>query len=468
MRIRPRGLGLSLTLILLSHAFAQSPAGQASRQGRPSIKSDAMLYSFQGGTDGGGPGFGNVIFDAKGNLFGTTGGGGAFGKGTVLELIRPTIVGGTWTETILYSFQGGSDGMDPAAGLVMDRKGNLYGTTVEGGETYTCPDSSIVGCGIVFELSPPSIAGGAWTETVLYVLQGSKDAGIIYSGLAMDKAGNLYGTSIAGGSTAICDNIFVGCGTVFELARPTVSGGAWTESILHSFQGGTDGAQPYAGLAFDDAGNLYGTTAAGGSAVCYQGCGTIFQLAPPTAKGGSWTESILYNFQSGSDGYNPFSAVTFDQAGNLYGTTTGGGGGTCTPGCGVAYELSPPSVVGGPWTETIMHSFQGGSNEAGADGSFVYGALTLDKAGNAYGTTNYGGRNCSYVKLGCGTIFQLTPPAAGGGPWTEHIVHAFFDNNNNDGFNPYSGLTLGPGGYLYGTTPSGGAHGKGTVYRIFP
>jgi uncharacterized repeat protein (TIGR03803 family) len=436
---------------------------------------EQVLYAFQPSSFGGnveGDGYfpyGGLIFDSKRNLYGTTYFGGTFsgecvgydgwGCGTVFEL-SPNGSGG-WTETILYSFQGGTDGWDPNCGLIFDQAGNLYGTTPYGGSN---------GTGTVFELSPNG--SGGWTETVLYSFGAYTNDGARPSGtLVFDKSGNLYGAASEGGQ-GLCPSNGGGCGAVFELS-PKIGGG-WTESTLYSFTGGADGESPNSPPIFDQSGNLYGTTKSGGNAsVCIArfpppGCGTVFELSP-NGKGG-WTEMTLYTFQGGNDGGNSSAGLIFDPVGNLYGTTEYGGGGGCSslfasPGCGTAFELSPSSTGG--WTETILHSFQ-----VASDGENPYAGLIFDQSGNLYGTTT-GGPNG-----GDGTVFELIPNESGG--WTESIVYSFQGTNYggppNDGQGPYGGVILDQAGNLYGTTELGGVsltcndnffYGCGTVFEVF-
>src|SRR5271167_2273777 len=385
---------------------------------------ERVLYSFcsqRSCTDGETPGAG-LIFDAAGNLYGTTSGGGTGTYfGTVFEL-TPT-AGGGWMEQVLHSFNGG-DGYWPFAGLIFDAAGNLYGTTYVGGA---------YGEGTVFELTPA--AGGGWTERVLYSFCSQRsctDGETPGAGLIFDAAGNLYGTTSGGGTGTYF-------GTVFELT-PT-AGGGWMEQVLHSFNGG-DGYWPFAGLIFDAAGNLYGTTYVGGA----YGEGTVFELTP--AAGGGWTEQVLYNFKhNGTDGYNPEAGLIFDKNGNLYSTTLAGG----TYGEGTVFELRP--TAGGDWTEEVLHSFGNGT-----DGYQPAGSLMFDAAGNLYGTT-YGGGTYGY-----GTVFELTPTAGGG--WTEKVLHSF--GNGPDGYYPYAGLIFDAAGNLYSTTHGGGTYGYGTVFELTP
>jgi uncharacterized repeat protein (TIGR03803 family) len=264
----------------------------------------------------------------------------------------------TGPEQVLYAFQGGNDGQSPN-GLISDSKGNLYGTTEYGG-TGTCTSPrGYPGCGTVFEVTPNG--NGDWTETVLYSFQGGDDGVLPSSGLIFDQAGNLYGTTGAGGGNTNCDN---GCGTVFELS-PNQHGG-WAESVLYSFRGGSDGDGAYPeGVIFDKSGNLYGPTADGGIDGCAINsnayCGTVFELSPNGS--GGWKENIIYAFPIfNAEGFSPNAGLVFDQSGNLYGTTLYGGpvGGCGNEGCGVVFELSPNGSGG--WTETLLYSFPGGGS----------------------------------------------------------------------------------------------------------
>jgi len=291
-----------------------------------------VLHSFGRGNDGSTP-YAALIFDAAGNLYGTTDGGGARGSyGTVFELTHKA--GGGWTEKVLHNFIAiRGDGAYPTGGLIFDASGNLYGTTGGGG---TSDD------GTVFELTPG--AGGVWAETVLYNFNVDGEDGNGPTGsLILDATGNLYGTTGAGGATGTgCGGN--GCGTAFELT-PT-AGGGWTEKILHSFNDdGADGYFPSADLIFDPAGNLYGPTVYGGTGTCQfahdVGCGVVFELTPEA--GGNWTENVIRSF-NGKNGYRPLGGLIPDATGNLYGTTDwGGSSGTGCEGygCGVVFEITP-------------------------------------------------------------------------------------------------------------------------------
>ena len=287
-------------------------------------------------------------------------------------------------------------------------------------------------------------ASAAHNEKVLYTFNGGTDGAYPTAGLISDKAGNLYGTTTAGGSGSCSSADGVGCGTVFELSP--VAGG-WTEKMIYTFQGGQDGSYPEGALIFDVKGNLYGTTFAGGGGSCTDlepGCGTVFEVTP--GSGGTWTESVLYRFQGGSDGSTPVSSLMFDQAGNLYGTTAAGGGSACPVGCGTAFKLTPSAQS---WTESVIYAFAGGT-----DGETPEGRLVLDKAGNFYGATNVGGA------YGLGTVFKISPNS--GGTWTETILYSF---GVHDGHVP-SGVISDKAGNLYGANFNGGHYGYGTVFEF--
>jgi uncharacterized repeat protein (TIGR03803 family) len=274
---------------------------------------EKVLYSFTGGSDGASP-FADLIMDSSGNLYGTTEYGGDSAKGVVFELVNSS---GTYTEKVLYSFTGGSDAGYPEADLILDSSGNLYGTTVGGGSS-----NCSFGCGTVFELANSS---GSYTEKVLYSFTGGSDGAYPEAGLTLDSAGNLYGTTNGGGSD-------MRYGVVFELVN---SSGSYTEKVLYSFTGGSDGAYPTADLIMDSSGNLYGTTVGGGTPG--SGPGVVFELVNSS---GSYTDTVLYSFTGGSDGAVPHARLMMDSSGNLYGTTGSGGSANCAGGCGTAFDLT--------------------------------------------------------------------------------------------------------------------------------
>ncbi|HEY2859814.1 MAG TPA: choice-of-anchor tandem repeat GloVer-containing protein, partial [Terracidiphilus sp.] len=342
---------------------------------------EKVLYSFGVVSGDGVQPLANLVFDAKGNLYGTTMSGGAYNDGTVFELLPGT--GGVWTEKILHSFGAyAGDGNSPRRGsLIFDSKGNLYGTTFNGGSNGAAP-----GGGAVFELSPGT--GGAWTEKVIYSLgANSADAMHASGGLVFSPAGDLYGVTVQGGA--------YNYGSVYELLPG--SGGIWTEKVLHSFDvNGVDGASPIPCVILDAEGNLYGTTQQGGNYGNGNHLGAVYELSP--SPGGTWTEQILYNFIGGypnSDGATPVAGLIFDAAGNLYGTTSGGGPGISSD--GTVFELVRGA---GGWTERQIYAF----TAAAADGHFPYGGVIFDAAGNLYGTTPSGGANSAGQY---GTVFKI-------------------------------------------------------------
>lgn len=377
----------------------------------------------------------------------------------------------------VYSFSGSPDGGDPATRLTFDSAGNAYGTTAAGGD---------FGFGTVFMLTPSG------QEQVLYSFTGGGDGLDPHGGVTLDSAGNLYGTTVAGGFGGFCAGD--GCGVIFEL---TPSGGSWSEITLYNFTGLNDGFGPGSGLVFDNAGNLFGTAPDGGA----HSAGVVFELSPTKF---GWRYRVIHAFTGGKDGaVGSLGLLLFDAAGNLYGTSELGGRG----GVGAVYELSP--AFGEHWKTTVLYDFKGTP-----DAAYPYGGLILDAAGNLYGTTYFGGQN------GMGAVFELTPgpngawqenllysfqggtdgslptatlifnangtlygtTSAGGRPscdcgtifrltlsrgqWTQKIVHLF--GIKNDGSYPNYELTRDPAGNLYGATPFGGSGGQGMVYQITP
>lgn len=294
------------------------------------------------------------------------------------------------------------------------------------------PKSGVLGTLAVILIAAHAV-WAANTTTVLYSFSGSSDGGDPAAALVFDTAGNAYGTTVTGGT--------FGYGTVFELSP---NGTGWTETVLYSFAGSPDGKNPYGGVTIDSAGNLYGTTVAGGNSFCSgDGCGVVFKLAN---SGGNWSESVLYNFQGGKDGAGPGSALIFDTAGNLYGTTPDGG----AHAIGTVYQLTPGQ--NGQWAEKVIHSFTGGND--GGVGSL--GSLLIDSAGSLYGVTEIGGAN------GAGTVYKLTPGS--NGTWKGSTLYAF--KGQPDAAFPYGGLIFDKSGNLYGTTYYGGANGVGAVYEL--
>jgi uncharacterized repeat protein (TIGR03803 family) len=416
--------GAALLLIAITVLLAPGAVAQSKYK---------TLHRFKGGADGEFM-YAGLVFDQKGNLYGATTEGGAGGKGTVFKLAPNA--DGSWTESVLYSFRGGTDGNTPYASLIFDQKGNLYGTTTDGGAQ---------GNGAVFKLAPNT--DGSWTESVIYSFLGGEDGRLPYASLIFDQKGNLYGTTGHGGTG---DN-----GTAFTLT-PNADR-SWTESVLYRFLGGKDGALPGASLIMDPAGNLYGTTIygnGGNSGRCLSGeCGVVFELTPNAD--GTWTESLLYRFRGGKDGGNPEAGLIFDEAGNLYGTTSDLGG-NCGTGCGVVFELT--RQTDGSWVESVLHGF------SGRDGDEPAASLIFDAAGNLYGTTVVGGDlSLCNGGGGCGVVFKLAPNS--NGKWTETVLHRFLAR---PGSLPYAGLVFDASGNLYGTTFGDIRSTLGSVFEITP
>lgn len=331
-------------------------------------------------------------------------------------------------EKVLHSFQGGSDGLNPWGALTKDKAGDLLGTTAGGGGGTGC-NNGTQGCGTIYRIGPRD------TETVLHSFAGGCDGALPYAGLVADKSGNFYGTTAAGG---VC-NDNEGYGTVYKLAPDG------TESVVYAFGNGSDGEGPSGSLTADGIGNLYGEADGGVGTGCNGvGCGVVFEMTP------QGKETVLYTFQGGSDGAYPMGNVIRDAAGNLYGTTFAGGGGSCTnAGCGTVYKLAPDG------TETILHAFQGGK-----DGWLPQNGVVADSGGNLYGTTEFGGSE------NVGTVFEVTSAGA------ESVLYSF--KRESGGYYPGSGVIFDKAGNLLGTTENGGGvgcrkgGGCGTAYMLAP
>jgi uncharacterized repeat protein (TIGR03803 family) len=454
----PCALIVSLAILTPRNGAAQAPAY-------------AVLYSFQGSPDGSQPA-GGVLLGNDGSLYGATYAGGTnqcyngsvVSCGAIYRLSAETET--SWKETVLYNF-GGADGASPNANLVFSGAGSLYGTTAGGGSG---------GAGTIFQLTPPSLASGHWAEAVLYNFSGYYSQNEYPNGpVYVGGDGVLYTTTQ--GSPA--QGVGAYLGAVNALAPPAASGGAWKEYVINRFSdggvlGGARGAQPLSGVVSED-GALFGTTWSAGDVYCSVfGCGVVYKLTPP-ATHGAWTETVIYTFTGPPDGAFPQALLTVGPRGVLYGTTTYGGSGACVgdagvfEGCGTVFQLTPPETGGGSWTESVIHTFTG----IDGDGANPAASVTVGPDGVLYGTTQTGGSDTgpcpsSYVAAaGCGTVFELVPPANPGDDWTEKVLYAF-SNQNGDGAYPTSSLALGPAGVLYGTTSAGGTAGLGTVFAIRP
>lgn len=369
----------------------------------------------------------DLVMDAAGSLYGTTVQGGQFNSGTVFRL-APTPAG--WVQTVLHSFTSTTDGGQPYGGVTLDAQGNVYGTTVVGGSYAGCPED---GCGVVFRLQEQ---GGAWTHDVIHAFNGGEADGYGPGGpVSFDAQGNLYGMTPTGGA--------FGVGVIFRL-EPTPSG-PWTETVIHHFTGGEDGAAASkARLLLDADGSLLGVATAGGAF----GAGTVFRLTPEP--GGGWTFTTLHAFQGYPEGVFPYGGLVRDAAGNLYGTTYYGG----QKGIGTVYQLFQE---GGAWFSSVLHHFVGGR-----DGAYPISALAFGADGALYGTTSAGGKAAGLAGDD-GTIFRLAQD--GGGAWEASVVHAF---DGADGELPYNGLVSDGAGGFFGAAVHGGADGDGTLFRFHP
>jgi uncharacterized repeat protein (TIGR03803 family) len=387
----------------------------------------SVIFSFSQ-HNGAGP-VGGLIVDRAGRLFGVTQAGGAFGKGTVFRLIPPEPGHTAWTETVLYSFgTTTNDGASPAGGLVRDKAGNLYGTTAAGGASLF---------GTVFKLAPPTSSSRYWSETILHNFGATNQDGSDPVGsLAVGANGNIYGLTFEGGSA--------NKGTVFEMAPPASAGANWAERVVHTF-GGADGSAPVGGLAAADDGRLFGVTSEGGAS----GNGTVFEMRPAN---GNWAHTTLLSFSyAAGTGVSPLDGVSIGAAGTLFGTTNAGG----PDGTGTVFEMR--QTAANQWTHKLLFSFA----QSAESGAFPGAAVVVSNHGDAYGTTQTGG------KFGQGTLFQLSPGAAPNASWTQKVLRVFGSRaTSNPG--PYARLALDAGGNLYGTTYAGGSRGYGTVFRIAP
>ena len=340
------------------------------------------------------------------------------------------------TVTDLYDFTGSSDGWDPNAPMIAGPDGSLYGTTLYGGY-LNCSAGFGSGCGTIYQLAR---SGGQWTEFTLYQFRGGKDGSQNYSTLTLDNAGRLYG--VTDGGTL--------WNAVFRLT-PGAPGKRWHFNLLYEFKGQRDGGDPLTPLFLDTAGAIYGASQLGGPSGkgCNQqfGCGAIFQLVPPTHKDNSWTAHVLYEFQGANDGGNP-STMIMDSTGTIYGTTENGGdfNKNCPLGCGVVFQLFP---MNGTWAYKVLYTFHGAPHKS------PYGNLVEDTSGNLYGLA-------TVAPYGGGDIFAISPPAGGGGAWTQSYIHRYH------GTYPATNLTLGPNGTLYGDIYGDQDLDYGYIFQMTP
>ena len=377
-----------------------------------------VIYSFAGDEDGEYADT-DLVMDAAGNLYGTTVQGGEHGSGTVWEL-SPS--GDSWTHTVLYSFTGGADGGEPYKGVTLDAQGNLYGTAVTGGGGV-CEG----GCGVAYKLTNN---GGVWTQSVIHLFSGGDDGSGPGARLTLDDAGDVFGMAPIGGA--------YGAGTIYEM-KPAMHG-AYKFKVLHAFTGGADGIGGSAGALVLHDGKLYGAATAGGA----NGQGTVYELHLNDR--GKWKFRTVYSFLGEPDAGFPYGGVTFDVLGNLYGTTYYAGANDV----GAVYELSPAR---GAWKERLLYSFKGGSDGAGSIAN-----VNFDASGNLYGTTSEGGADSD------GVIFKLVPGAHH--KWSESVVHSFA--GPPDGAYAYNGMVGDGAGNFYGATVHGGAEDEGAIYKFTP
>jgi uncharacterized repeat protein (TIGR03803 family) len=416
----PSSAGALVVTIALLLTLLLAPVAQAQF---------SVIHNFTNGGDGATP-YGGLTMDPAGNLYGTASAGGANGDGTVYKM---SFRGSNWILTPLYAFQNGADGNTPTSGVARASNGVLYGSAFSGGA---------YGVGTVFKLTPPPTVGSSalapWKETTLYSFTGSSDGAnpdMIGGRLALDHAGNLYGTALNGGDLS-CPSGISGCGTVFQLSP---SNGGWTESTLHTFLGSpNDGATPYGDVILDTAGNVYGMTISGGSNNPPTGFGTLFQLTP---SGSGWSGTILWNFCGPSsclDGANPSGGLVLDASGNLYGASYN-----------AVLELVKS---GGGFSGNLLYT---------SLCCYPNGNLIWDGAGNLYGTNAIGGA------FGYGNVFELSP--SGGQYWTYTSLYDF--TGGSDGGEPFGTLVFDAAGDLYGTASMGGSGGScsggcGVVFKI--
>ena len=394
-----------------------------------SAQTFTTLYNFGTQAYGAAGVLGGVILGPQGVLYGIAG-GGRWNLGTVYELLPPSSPAGAWTEVVLHSFSGRQ--VIPQGGLAIGPNGSLYGFA-----------ESITGGTMAFQLDPPTGASIDWAYRVIYQFteaDGNPKCPLVFG----SPLG--YGQSLYGVATHVAGN-----DTVYRLTPPPMAGGAWTNTTLYTFPGGSKGSGVAGSLAVGTGGALFGVANGGYiEEMCATngGCGTVFSLTPPGVPGGPWTEQVLYSFNPAiGDGYLPNLGVLIGTGGVLYGTTTEAANG------GTVYSLTPPVAPEEPMTATLLHAFTG----RGGDGNDPNTILVLGSDGALHGTTQYGGASND------GTVFELAPPASPGGSWTETILHSFTSFEIEP-----QGLTLAPGGTIYGTTYTGGSLNEGTLFAVTP
>jgi len=388
---------------------------------------ETILYSFHGTNGQSACPQSPPVISSGGVLYGTTSSGGTHGKGMIYRLAEGV-------ETRLYSFAGGSGGVNPLDGLVAASDGTYYGATASGGNDTTAPDG---GEGTIYKITPGSKSS---SEKQIYRFKDQADGVGPYGALAAGANGVLYGTTLYG----------AGYGTIFKLTPPAAGKTAWVKTILYGFNSTADGASPEAPLLIKD-GALYGTATAGGGS---NSSGTVFKLTPSAKGKTAWTATLLYAFKGTSsganhsgDGAHPTGALIADASGALYGTTEYGG-----KGYGTVFKLSPPAAGKTEWSETVLYSFKGDK-----DGANPLGVIGVGDT--LYGTTLSGGA------YGIGTVFSIGE----GKSDSETILHSFgAPNEPNDAAGTNTGLSADRNGRLYGVACYGGKYKQGSIFEIIP
>jgi hypothetical protein len=437
-------VGLLATIIAMLFAGSSRASGQT----------EHLIYSFPSSEATGCGSEGDLVADSAGNLYGVTNYCGTTDfTQSVYKLSRPVPPDKVWTETVLYTFP---EPIYPQGDLIFDAAGNLYGTASSNN-------------GLVYELSPPAAEGGQWTENTIYAFQGPPADGAGPSGgLVLDSKGNLYGVTFAGGNTVeeygFCIYTIYGCGIAYELSPAATPGGPWTETVIHRFVPEQGFINPVHGLVFDDKGNLYGSTT-------WQEANdrehyvdfVAYKLTPPASGSGAWTPKLLTTLGGVDQG--DASTLTIHNNGRLYGTISANG----PYGWGSVFELVPPAAAGEAWSENILYSFEGGTDGSLPMRNVIFDeAGNLYSTTSSGGSGPGGPWGCPSYDLVCGTVFELTPPASEGSNWTKAILYNFPAPSTKDGSEPISGLTPGRNGALLGVTSQGGIAGVGTVYAVVP
>ncbi len=419
MHIERRSLAAAL-LMLAALPSAASAAGIYDAI-TSATATEAVIYGMKGGNYGSNPATG-LVMDSAGAVYGTAG-GGRYGGGVVFKLTPPASGQTAWTYAVLHSFGNTGDGSEPRQ-IAIDSTGTIYGTTRGGGPNWA---------GTVYQLTPPPSGSSIWGYAIIHDFpDGTANGYNPYAGVLIDTDGSLYGTTADGGTT--------GYGTVFKLTPPAAGSTTWTQTLLKSFAGGSDGANPHAGLVKDAAGYLYGSTSTGGS---YDG-GVLFRLRKSTLSS-SWIYSKLRSFRSTDGGAPADWPLTLAPTGVIYSTL----------GSNVVYSLTPPVSPAISWTFKKIYTF------SGAIGYYPGGPLSLDPSGTLYGANEYGG---SY---GYGTFYKLSPPDACHASWTRTVIYNFA--GSSDGAYPMGPFVKDTTGAFIGAAyQGGGANDYGAIYRLTP